>query len=72
MSALQMAASQQFIQAMGPMISNPIKMSQIMSYIEYLKLSDVPTLSSEEAAKLIPFDVVTEHLHQMVHEYYQA
>ncbi len=72
MSALQMAASQQFIQAMGPMINNPIKMSQIMSYIEYLKLSDVPTLSDEEASKLIPFDVVTEHLHQMVHEYYQA
>ncbi|MCQ2310868.1 MAG: hypothetical protein MJZ64_03860 [Paludibacteraceae bacterium] len=72
MSATQMAASQQFIHAMGPMIDNPVKMAQILNYIEYLKVSDVSELSDEAVAKLIPFDTVVSHLHQKVHEYYQA
>lgn len=74
MTTVQTRASQQFINAMGPMVENPSAMEQVLCYIEWLKRpSNLPMITMEELDRNgMPLHAAMDRLRDKAKEFYQA
>jgi len=62
MSAVQMLASEQFINAMGPMVADKKSMNQVMAYIALLRHQVEPCMyTHEEMRDIIAASIADVH-----------
>ncbi len=67
MSATQLQASEQFIEAMGAMIYDSQKMEQVLLYISSLRKT---TISEEQWHSLATIEELDNHLQARIREHY--
>lgn len=67
MSAAQAMASEQFIDAMGPMIYDSKKMQQVLLYISSLRQA---TITEEQWHSLATIEELDNHLQARIREHY--
>lgn len=67
MSATQLQASEQFLDAMGAMIYDSQKMQQVLLYISSLRQS---TISEEQWNSLATIEELDNHLQARIREHY--
>jgi len=72
MSAAQILASERFITAMGPMVNDEQKITQVVRFISLMRDGEYQTISDEDFAKLIPAEMMFSELKQMVHKFYHS
>ena len=70
MSAAQLKASQQFLDAMGPMIYEEKKMRQVILYIS--SMQPEATISQEKFDSLRTIDELDAHLETRIRNHYQC
>lgn len=71
MSAAQVMASQQFLEAMGSMIYEEAKMKQVMVYINSLHHS-TSTISQDKWDSLRTIDDLDSHLENKIRNHYSC
>lgn len=74
MSAAQAVASRRFLRAMGPMIEDEKKMTEVLEYIESIKLRPIHqqiTMSQLEENGM-PLHQAMDQLREKARAYYQA
>lgn len=73
MSIAERKASERFIQAMGPMLTDENKMQKVIMFIQSMRDSngDIPTMSFEELDACIPLDVAFNKLRSNVQQFYE-
>lgn len=69
MSAVQAAASKQFLEAMGPMIYDEQKLKQVFNYIASIQPQG--TISQEKFDSLRTIDELDIHLEARIRNHYQ-
>lgn len=74
MSSAQAIASSRFLTAMGPMIEDEQKMSEVLEFIERIKIQPIyPRITQEELDKnSMPLHEAMDKLREKARAFYQA
>lgn len=74
MSIIERKASERFIQAMGPMLTDENKMQKVMMFIQSMRHmeEDIPSMSFEDLDACIPLDVAFNKLRNNVQQSYES
>ena len=74
MSAAQAMASQQFLDAMGPMIYDERQVTRVVSLIDYMRRNEaqLPLITEEELQDSMPLDVAMNKLREHIHARFET